>query len=255
MSILSSVTGIGVNPFGKTKVKIDPLKAAGTALTIGSMGGLRPVAGALGRIPGVAAGAAKVGGVLSKVPGATKVGGFLLNGFGKAGQVPPPIQGQPTDDELYGTETSPAPPKQGGGWLDTLGKFAQKPGFLEAGANVVGGVLKGQADAARLKQEQQQFARTQGTSEAGNALAAERQRAAAPLRDQATYLLQQRMGVPNQQFQPHDIYNESYGSGPANLGGQDPEELKRRAAGYRPGAGGVNQALYDAYIKKYGAMR
>lgn len=68
MSILSDVTGIGINPFGKRKFKIDPLKALGTVATVGSFGGLGPVAGALSHIPGGAAmvkGATKVGGVLS----------------------------------------------------------------------------------------------------------------------------------------------------------------------------------------------
>lgn len=70
MSILSSVTGIGINPFGKRKIKIDPLKALGTALTVGSMGGLGPLAGIAG----------KVGSAASRIPGAAKAGAVLSAG-------------------------------------------------------------------------------------------------------------------------------------------------------------------------------
>lgn len=70
MSILSSVTGIGINPFGKRKIKIDPLKALGTALTVGSMGGLGPLAGIAG----------KVGSAASHIPGAAKAATVLSAG-------------------------------------------------------------------------------------------------------------------------------------------------------------------------------
>lgn len=262
MSMFSSLTGIGINPFGKTKVKINPIKALGTALTVGSMGGLGPVAGALGRIPGVAAGAAKVGGVLGKIPGASKVGGFLLNGFGKAGQNVQP-GGYNVNDPSQNPYANPDDPNAGsggggggatpaGGWLSQLGSFLGKPGVAQAGADVLGGVLQGQSAAAQNKQQGEQFNRVQTNNEQTGALAAERQRAAAPLRDNALYMLQQRMGMNNQAFKPHDMFNEGYGSGAPQLGGLDEEELARRRAGYKPGAGGVNQALYDAYIRKYG---
>lgn len=266
MSWLSSITGIGINPLGKTKVKIDPVKALGTALTVGSMGGLGPVAGALGRIPGVAAGAAKVGGVLSKVPGATKVGGYLLNGFGKAGQAQPsgngggynaedPNQNIFADPSGAASGAQATAPTDSGNWLSSLGGFLSKPGVAQAGADVIGGVLQGQAAAAQNQQQAQQFNRTQGLEEANSALGASRQAATAPLRDQAIYGLQQRMGMQQGQFQPHDIYNQSYGNGPAKLGGIDEQELQRRLAGYRPGAGGVNSALLNAYVQKYGGLK
>lgn len=68
MSILSSVTGIGINPFGKRKLKIDPLKALATAATVGSFGSLGPLAGIAG----------KVGSIASKVPGAAKIGSLAM---------------------------------------------------------------------------------------------------------------------------------------------------------------------------------
>lgn len=74
MSWLSKITGVGISPHG---VKIDPLKAIGTALTVGSLGSLGPVGAALGSIPGVS----KVGSVLGSIPGISKVGG-LAKGIG-----------------------------------------------------------------------------------------------------------------------------------------------------------------------------
>lgn len=87
MSWLSKVSGIGINPFGKDKIKIDPMKAAMTALTVGSMGGFGPVAGAINAIPGGAAvlgGVSKVKGALSAIPGVSKLGG-LSGGISKVG--------------------------------------------------------------------------------------------------------------------------------------------------------------------------
>lgn len=75
MSWLSSATGVHISKHG---VHIEPLKALGTALTVGSLGGLGPVAGALSRIPG----AATAAGALSKIPGAGKVGGYLASHLG-----------------------------------------------------------------------------------------------------------------------------------------------------------------------------
>lgn len=77
MSLVSKITGVHISPHG---VKIEPLKALGTALTIGSFGGLGPVGAALGAIPGagaVASGVSKVKGALAAIPGISKVGGFL----------------------------------------------------------------------------------------------------------------------------------------------------------------------------------
>lgn len=65
MSVLSKITGIGINPL-KGKVKIDPLKAVGTGLALGTFG-IGPLAGT----------AAKIGsaiGLGSKLP--TKSGAY-----------------------------------------------------------------------------------------------------------------------------------------------------------------------------------
>lgn len=77
MSWLSKITGVHISPKG---VHVEPLKALGTALTIGSLGGLGPVGAALGSIPGAGA-ISKVGGVLSHIPGV----GALESGIDKLG--------------------------------------------------------------------------------------------------------------------------------------------------------------------------
>lgn len=68
MSILSSLTGIHISKKG---VHIEPLKALGTALTVGSFGGLGPLAGIAG----------KVGSVATKIPGVAKVAGGIGTGY------------------------------------------------------------------------------------------------------------------------------------------------------------------------------
>lgn len=87
MSWLSNVTGIGISPKG---VKISPLKALGTVATLGSMGALGPVAGALNAIPGAGAvmsGVSKVKGALSAIPGASAVGSGISKMGGLKGAV------------------------------------------------------------------------------------------------------------------------------------------------------------------------
>lgn len=86
MSLLSSITGIGINPFGKNKLKINGMKALGTLATAASMGALGPLAGAMNAIPGAGAvmgGISKVKGALGAIPGVSKLAG----GFSKVGGV------------------------------------------------------------------------------------------------------------------------------------------------------------------------
>lgn len=59
MSWLSSISGVHISKHG---VKVEPLKALGTALTLGSFGALGPVGGIISKIPAVGGLAAKLGG-------------------------------------------------------------------------------------------------------------------------------------------------------------------------------------------------
>lgn len=78
MSILSKLTGVHISGKG---VRIEPMKALGTALTIGSFGGLGPIAGLASKIPGVA----KLGGMASKIPGVSAIGGLAAKAKGIPG--------------------------------------------------------------------------------------------------------------------------------------------------------------------------
>lgn len=95
MSWLSSITGIGISPKG---VKINPGRALGTVLTLGSMGALGPAAGFLGKIPGIAklGGLGKIGGIfggaskfVGKEGGGAEPGRFrsILDNVAKYGEV------------------------------------------------------------------------------------------------------------------------------------------------------------------------
>lgn len=89
MSMFSSLTGIGINPFGKNKLKINGMKALGTMATLGSMGALGPVAGAMRAIPGASA----IGSGISKLGGVSKVASGLGGMLGKAGGLVDPLLG------------------------------------------------------------------------------------------------------------------------------------------------------------------
>lgn len=85
MSLLSKFTGIHISKHG---VHIEPLKALGTALTVGSLGGFGPLAGAMQAIPGagaIAGAAGKVKGALSAIPGAGAIGKAVSSHGGLSG--------------------------------------------------------------------------------------------------------------------------------------------------------------------------
>lgn len=157
MSILSSVTGIGINPFGKRKIKINPMKALGTALTVGSMGGFGPIAAGLSHIPGGAAllsGASRAKAALTTGKGALALGaGKRLLGGGGGGVPQVTRNGQPIslsdiNPNMPG-DPSAAPPG-GGGLMDFLKGHA--------GDIAVGGLgAMDAANAARASKRQGQL--------------------------------------------------------------------------------------------------
>lgn len=128
MSLLSRVSGIHISKHG---VHIEPLKALGTLATVGSMGGLGPIAAGLSRIPGAAAAigaAGKIGAAAKALPGATKVAGALtgakrLLNVGGGGGVPQVTRG---GIPISLSDLNPNIPAQGaspngGGGTDWLG--------------------------------------------------------------------------------------------------------------------------------------
>lgn len=67
-----------------------------------------------------------------------------------------------------------------------------------------------------------------------------------PMRDQITYLVQQRLGLPPSAFVARDIYNPSTSARVPQMGGVDMEAYRQRAAAYQPGMGGLDP-VYEAY--------
>lgn len=134
MSWLSKVTGIGINPL-KGKIKIDPLKALGTGLTVASFGGLGPLAGVAG----------KVGSVASHIPGAGTVG-KVYNTI--RGSKLDPLAGKslPGVGTTYDARSGERP-RMGGGLIDDITGFVHdvrkasgaKPITLK---NTLGGVVR-----------------------------------------------------------------------------------------------------------------
>lgn len=122
MSWLSKTTGVHISKHG---VHIEPVKALGTALTIGSVGGLGPLAGISG----------KIGSVASHIPGAAKAGA-VLGGLKKIGQHTPQAVGGPQgaiDMATAGDE---------GGFMGGLKKVG---GFLsDHGDQLLGGAALGE---------------------------------------------------------------------------------------------------------------
>lgn len=141
-------------------------------------------------------------------------------------------------------------------WLGPIGDMFKRPGALEATGNVVGGYLEGQAagkiaDADR-KWDREKFGRTQGLDEGAAAVGLGRELSMAPMKDQAMFMLQQRMGLSPGAFKPRDMFNESTSAETPQLGGVDLEEWKRKNAGYTPGRGGYNTDIQKLLLQKLG---
>lgn len=165
----------------------------------------------------------------------------------------------------------------GGGGFD-WGKILGSPGVAEAGLGLAGSALAGYgqgkiADADRawdkdkfgqtlgeqkdefgktLAEKQGEFARSQIVPEGDAAQTAQSRIDSAPVRDRAMAMLSARMGAPQSSFVPHDIFNPSYGSGPAQMGGVDQNQMNAANAAYKPGQGGVTTGVQQALLKKLG---
>lgn len=141
-------------------------------------------------------------------------------------------------------------------WTGPLMDLFKRPGALEAGANLAGGYLEGKA-AGKIadedrKWDREKFARTQGLDEGAAAVGLGRELSMAPMKDQAMYMLQQRMGLSPGAFKPRDMFNESTSSAVPQIGGIDLEEWKRRNAEYTAGKGGLNTDIQRLLLQKLG---
>lgn len=148
--------------------------------------------------------------------------------------------------------TSTATRTGGHGWGDILKSPGVAEGLLGLGGNIISGAAQGAMADKDRAWDKEKFNRGQVIPEGDAAMGAERSIESAPMRDKAMYLLTQRMGMQPQNFQPHDIFNPSYGSGPANLGGYDQNELNRQNSAYTAGAGGVKTDIQKALLQKLG---
>lgn len=132
------------------------------------------------------------------------------------------------------------------------------PAIIAGGLSLLGGLFngvgQGQISQAQLQEMMRQFnaqnqlaQRGQSQSEMGTASGLGNQQAMLPMRDQAAFALQQRMGGAPR-FVPHDIFNPQ--NGPAQQGGFDPSKMPQ----YTPGAGGLTgqSSLYDIMLKNLG---
>jgi hypothetical protein len=100
-----------------------------------------------------------------------------------------------------------------------------------------------------LIQQNTQFNRTQGLTEADRAIQLQRTLGMAPQLDKAQYLLGARLGLPPQAFQPRDVFNFSEQS---QLGGTDLNAIQRANQSYTPGAGGFDPSVIKQVLSLLG---
>lgn len=120
---------------------------------------------------------------------------------------------------------------------------------IGAGIQGLGAGITGQAQANQQKKQASQDWRLQSGAEASQL---QHQQDTAPIRDQAMYLLQQRLGMTPQTFQPHDMYNQSTSAATPQYGGYNPQQLQQAQAAYQPGMGNVNTGVNQQAIAGIG---
>lgn len=120
------------------------------------------------------------------------------------------------------------------------------------GAGALQGIGQGLAGQAQAKASTNATNDNSKVSLGQSAMQTQRGLDSAPIRDRAMYLLQQRLGMTPQTFQPHDIYNQSTSAATPQYGGYNPQQMAQAQAAYTPGAGNVNTAVADQYMNKIG---
>jgi hypothetical protein len=117
-------------------------------------------------------------------------------------------------------------------------------GWAMLGTNVLGGLFGGMSEQRRfqqqmdmerkkLREQQNQFDRSQGFTEEQYGRDLRRSMDAAPMRDRASYMLNARMGMNPGQFNPQDMFQ------PGSKGGVNLGQLQNANRLYRPGSGGT----------------
>lgn len=120
--------------------------------------------------------------------------------------------------------------------------------LIPIGAGILQGIGSGIGQSAAAKTQKQQIEDQWKLQSGQEASQLQHQQDTAPIRDQAMYLLQQRLGMTPQTFQPHDLYNQSSSSATPQYGGYNPQQLQASQASYQPGMGNVNTTVNQQAI-------
>lgn len=120
--------------------------------------------------------------------------------------------------------------------------------FATLGGGLLQGIGSGIGQAQQAKVQKKQADNDWKMSSGQEASQLQHQQDTAPIRDQAMYLLQQRLGMTPQTFQPHDLYNQRTSAAAPQYGGYNPQQLQTAQQSYTPGAGGVNTAVNQQAI-------
>lgn len=111
-----------------------------------------------------------------------------------------------------------------------------------------GGKAKTKQEELDRAQRTAEFNRTQGQSEGRDAVGYERQMGSSGMRDQIQHMLMARMGAPPQPFVPR----VQGGQGGAAFARQSAQPMQAAAAGYTPGAGGVQTDVMQQVMQRMG---
>lgn len=132
-------------------------------------------------------------------------------------------------------------------------------GWATLGMDVLGGMLGGNAEAKRhkeqmdlererMRQQRYQYDRSQTQSEGQDVVGLANSIDMAPIRDRAAYMMKQRQAQTPGGFNPGDVFNRG------SIGMVDRDALKRANDQYTPGAGGTAQseAMKRALLQRFG---
>lgn len=240
----------GLGKIGNTVGTFAPMAAGMTGGLSGlsSLPGMSTATSALSKIPG----ASSIGSLGSKALGVLGLGGGAASGAAGGGGWDDPTGGVLEGAGVGSAAGTAASGSAGGllGWLE------RNPALASAGASLIGntvsGIGQGQIAGANMKEQQREFNQNYGLNANSQALQTNRAAQASPLRDQAQYLLQARLGLTPQAFQPHDLFNPSTSQATPQMGGVNLGQYAQKAGQYRPGMGGQSPALQQSILQKLG---
>ena len=123
-------------------------------------------------------------------------------------------------------------------------------GLFSGAGGFFGGMQQAQAQGASTEEMQRQFNLSRKDRKLAEAY--------------RNYVIQQRLGMPQTEYIPNDIFNPQPGAGPPQLGGYDRAEFAKRVGAYQPpsdlgdvpsGLETQVRAAYEAWQKLGGRSR